>query len=233
MSTTGNVVTPAPAGATIINHTGSLFERALILLALAFLVIGYRAYKEEHEDKIQMQATVKAQQIVIDQQAQAAKLADQHIADRDAVLSKTVEALTQVQAHAPASPVETAAEIAKYLQLPGAPVVVQAQAPGAPASPSPVAGSVIFAPAQAEDLRKAAVGCAEDAAKLSGCQKDEQDRDAKIAALQVENKALAAQRDAAIKAQKGGSLLTRIKRDAEHEGVGFVAGMIAGKILLK
>lgn len=226
MSQTPSIKTPmasaTPAPVVNVTHTGSLWERCLMALAVLVLILGYRAYREERADRAQMEATVKAQQIVINQQAQAAKAAADSIVARDALLIKTVGALQAVKAASPGSPAETAAEISKYLALPAPPAVAGQN------SPAPAVGSVIFTPPEAEGLRQAAIGCAEDAAKLTACQKDASDRAAQLASLDAQIKALTAQRDEAVKTAKGGSFFTRLKRESRDVAIGVGIGVVVG-----
>lgn len=197
------------------------------------VVIMLCAYGEERAARVKMEATVDAQKVILTQSTQVAKDADERVKSRDLEMVKTLDALAKIQQSHPDDAAQTAEQISQYLKLQSPPNVQAAPVAGAPPSAFPAPGSVVFTPPQAEDLRQRAIGCAEDAARLSGCQKDAEDKDAKIKALESQIAALTAQRDAALKAMKGGSLLTRIKRNATHEGIGFVAGVIAGKVLLK
>lgn len=194
-------------------------------ILLPVMICGAFAYRQEHMDRERMESTLKAQQVIFNQQAQAIKSADAKIADRDAVLAKTLDALAKVKNQPPASPAQTAAQIAEYLQLPSAPAVAASPAAGGAAEGLPVAGSVVFTPPQAEALRTASIGCAEDRVKLSACEQDALDQEAKAKALQDQEAALTKERDAAVMAVKGGSFFTRFKRNAKSVAIGVAVGI--------
>ena len=204
----------------------ALFLHPVLLFGVALgLLFCYRAYEAEREGRIRLDETIKAQKVILDQQAQIIKDSAQSIKDRDAALTGTLNSLQKVQATAPASPVETAAQIARYLSLAQAPVV--ASKDSAPVAP----GSVVFTPPEAEGLRQAAVGCSEAQAELSACRADARDRVNQTSALEAQVKTLTGERDQAVKAVHGGTFFTRLKRDAKAGGVGVLVGVVAAEVV--
>jgi len=192
-----------------------LFTHPVVSLCLCVgLLFAFRAYESEREARIKVEATIDAQKGMLAHQDQIIKDAQQAIKDRDTATAKTVDALARVQAQPPASPVETAGQIAKYLALAAPPAVAQ------PGGPAPAPGSVVFTPPAAEELRKASVGCAEDQVKLTACQKDAIDRANQTSALEDKLKVVTGERDAAVKAIKGGSFFTRLKHDGKTALIG-------------
>jgi hypothetical protein len=218
----------------------------LTLCLIALVALGWRAYRQERADLVNVEATVNTQQAVVNQQAQSLKQTEQRITDRNAALTKALSSLEKLKAAAPATPVETAAQIAQYLKLPSAPEAPPALS--AATQPANSAGAALnlapaqpfgraeaaprpyltFTPAQAEDLRKAALGCAEDSARLTACQQDQADAATKEQAYRAQLKALTTERDTAIKAVKGGSFFMRLKREAKDVGIGVAVGVAIG-----
>jgi hypothetical protein len=186
--------------------------------------VAFYAWRAERDNRIRLDATLKAQQQVIDAQAATIKASEQRIAARDAALAQTVAALEKIKAQRPATPEATAQQIAQYMHLPSVPaVVVQAPVPDVPTVETP-GPRLVFTPAEAEALRKAAVECEECRHELVACRGDAIDMGGKITALQTQNKTLTQQRDAAVKAVKGGGFWHRLWGDAKHVGIGIVIG---------
>ncbi len=208
-----------------------LFAHPVLSLALCGLCLFcLRSYETEREARIKVEATIDAQKGVLAREDQVIKDSQQAMKDRDAATAKTVEALTRVQAKPPASPVETAAQIAKYLSL-SSPPAVEKQEPGVRSQESGEKPGLVFSAPQAEELRKASVGCADDQAKLTGCERDMESLEAQIAALKENLRVVTGERDAALKALKGGGFFARLKRDAQSAGVGIALGVAADELI--
>jgi len=119
----------------------------LTLCLIALVALGWRAYRQERADLVNVEATVNTQQAVVNQQAQSLKQTEQRITDRNAALTKALSSLEKLKAAAPATPVETAAQIAQYLKLPSAPEAPPALS--AATQPANSAGAALnLAPAQ-------------------------------------------------------------------------------------
>ncbi|HEY2547742.1 MAG TPA: hypothetical protein VGI46_16845 [Candidatus Acidoferrum sp.] len=214
---------------------------AEILVPVLLAIIIFVAWQADRRDRAQLATQLAAAQQTI---AQAA--ANQH--DRDTLLNQTLAQIA-AQRQAATSPSQILKDLPAALSLP-APITLQASdkmtsggstsattkrgqgaqaSPGQsgdlPSNPTPKSGQAADAVLPAADLKPLydfALDCKACRAKLAASQSDLTDEKTKTAALTKE-------RDAAIKAAKGGSVLRRIARAAKWFAIGAAAGAIAAK----
>jgi hypothetical protein len=214
-----------------------LAEVLVPVLLVATIFISWQA---DRRDRAQLAAQLAAAQQTI---AQAT--ASQH--DRDATLTQTLAQIAS-QKQAAANPTQILKDLPAALALPQ-PITLQPSNPenvgarfiaspaGAtstnprasqsqlPENPAPKPGQSADAILPAADLKPLydfALDCKACRAKLATSQSDLTDEKTKTAALTKE-------RDAAVKAAKGGSALRRIARAAKWFALGAAAGAIAAK----
>jgi hypothetical protein len=212
-----------------------LAEIAFVLvLATAILV----AWREDRHDRAQLAAA-------LDQAKQALSAADARQHDRDAQLSQTLATIA-AQKSKNQTPSQILADLPNQIPLP-VPLTLETPAslqispgsqlagkpPGAnsnPASPSsyttenpkPQTTQAVIPSQDLKPLYDFALDCKSCQAKLTAAQGDLADEKAKTAALTKE-------RDAALKAAKGGSVLNRLARAAKWFAIGAAAGALAAK----
>jgi hypothetical protein len=210
-----------------------------IAVALAAAAIGFRSWLDARDDRAQMAATIASQNSIIS----AAEKREQDRAQQLADTLKQIAVLkTSVQ-----TPQQVIREIPQY--LPPLPEPLQTIAPkpsagapsqsGQPAQPAPQAAATGSASAEAKagqqlpaapDVRVPSADlkplfdyvqdCRACQAKLAAAQQDAQDE-------RTKNSALTKERDAAVKAAKGGSVWTRTVRVVKWVAVGFAVGYLA------
>jgi hypothetical protein len=183
---------------------------ALVLAIVAGSWLGAR------EDQIRMKTTIDAQnQVIASAQKQAEDIQDAEDA-RDKASAATVAAIQQAAAKQ-VTPAEIAAWIPKQLAGPQ-PITLQIPAPTAQ-NPSPNATASI-PEADLPALRDQITACQTCSVKLSTAQADLTSRDQQAVLAQKQIDALKTERDAAVKASKGGGFWSRVKA----KGKWFVIG---------
>jgi type II secretory pathway pseudopilin PulG len=208
----------------------------LVIIALAAIVVS--AWRADRRDRTQLVADLAAAK-----QALAQADARQH--DRDAQLAQTLVSLAK-EKRSVTTPAQIIRELPNQIPLP-APITLQFPNPTtesgtATCSSGPICGPEGLepprssnskpssaAPPQAviatEDLKPLynfTLDCKACQAKLAAAQADLTDEQAKTAVLTRE-------RNEAVRAAKGGSLLRRIARNAKWLAIGAAAGAIAAK----
>jgi hypothetical protein len=205
----------------------------LVPLLLAFTI--YVSWQADRRDRAQLASQLAASQKTITDAA-----ASQH--DRDTLLNQTLAQIA-AQKQAAVSPAQILKDLPGALSLP-VPIALQTQgaqadpapnslakqgAPGQistlPNNPSPKSGQPVDAVLPAADLKPLydfALDCKACQTKLAASQSDLTDEKTKTAALTKE-------RDAAVRAAKGGSVLRRIARAAKWFAIGAAAGAVAAK----
>jgi hypothetical protein len=196
---------------------GGGFLTLLIVAILGGSWLGAR------EDSIRMKATIDAQQQVIAASAKQARDLLDAEAERDKMTAANVAALA-----AAAAKQVTPGEIASWLpkQLAGPqPITFTIPTPTA-ANPAPNAMASIpqsDLPALRDQIEK----CQECGLKLTAAEADVASRDERLALAGAELSAMSKERDAAVKASKGGSFWTRTKRAAKWLVIGIGVGAAA------
>jgi hypothetical protein len=211
----------------------------LLPVVLAIIIIS--AWEADRRDRAQLAGQLAAAQKTISQAA-----ASQH--DRDILLNQTLAQIA-AEKQAAVTPAQILKALPNIIPLP-VPIAPQSHpappaqgTPGEPAATStgsadksapsvPLPGNPTPKPAQLSDtilpaadlkpLYDFALDCKACQARLQAAQSDFQDEKAKTLALTSE-------RDAAVRAAKGGSALRRIARAAKWFLLGAAAGAIAAK----
>jgi len=205
---------------------------AEILVPVILAITIFVSWQADRRDRAQL-----ATQLAAAQQTIAQATASQH--DRDTLLNQTLAQLA-AQKQSAVTPAHILKDLHTALSLP-VPITLQtAPAQGAatkdsqaaasksaslPSNPTPKSGQPADAILPAADLKPLydfALDCKACQAKLAASQSDLADEKTKTAALTKE-------RDAAVRAAKGGSALRRIARAAKWFALGAAAGAIAAK----
>jgi hypothetical protein len=207
---------------------------AEVLVPVLLVVTIFVSWKADRRDRAQLAAQLAAAQQTIAQATASQR-------DRDAALNQTLAQISALK-QADASPTQILQDLPAALSLP-APIAPQSApaptnaakaaspAPGPssqlPSNPNPKtqqpqAGDTILPAVDLKPLYDFALDCKACQAKLAASQNDLTDEKTKTAALTKE-------RDAALKAAKGGSALRRIARAAKWFALGAAAGAVAAK----
>jgi hypothetical protein len=190
----------------------------LITATLAIAVLA--AWRADRRDRAQLAAELAAAKQTLEQ-------ADARQHERDAQLVQTLASLA-AEKRAASTPAEILRDLPQQLSLPSPIVLQPAPSPNAGGGPARLGdpahnSNQPQAVIPAEDLKPLydfALDCKACQSKLAAAQGDLADERAKSAVLTRE-------RDAAIRAAKGGSVLRRITRAAKWLAIGAAAGAIA------
>ena len=199
--------------------TRAKFEIAAVLAFLATGAFVFYSWLEAHDDQIRLAATLEVQGKLLDQtkQQSAALAAEQK--QRDAALQSQLETM-----RAAVAKIQTPQQIAQWLpqQLPLPAPVSVAIPPATPQNPAP---SVVATIPQQDlaPIRNAVESCEECTKKLAVAQQDSVSKDQQLKLAGEQLSAAENERDAAIKAAKGGGLWTRLQRNAKWFAVGAAA----------
>jgi hypothetical protein len=202
-----------------------LAEIAVLFLLASALFISWREGRLDHDQLTVALADAK----------QALSTADARQHDRDAQLTQTLASLAALKTQ-PQTTAQLTKNIASQMTLPMPLNIESSELSNSSGMPSsPVAGSKtgavapdapqakIVVPSQdLQPLYDFALDCKACQAKLATAQGDLSDERAKTAALGKE-------RDAALKAARGGSLWRRMTRAAKWFALGAAAGALAAK----
>lgn len=194
---------------------------AIVALVVAAILGG--AWLGAREDAIRMKATVDAQQQLIATTAKQAKDLQDAEVERDKLTAANVAVLA-----AAAAKQVTPAEIATWLpkQLAGPqPITFTIPTPTA-ANPTPNATASI-PQADLPALRDQIEKCQECALKLAASQADVSSRDERLTLAGEQLSAMSKERDAAVKASKGGGFWSRAKRTVKYVVIGIAIGAVA------
>src|SRR5712692_1161127 len=186
---------------------------ALTILALGVAVaalLGARSYLAARDARVQLAATLAAQNTLIDQAA-----AREH--QRAAELAATLAQIEDLKRRAE-TPQQVVGELRRYLPALPQPIELKLPEPQ-PGQPQQPATAIIPAP-DLKPLFDALQDCRACQSEVRAAQGDLADERAKIAALTAE-------RDAAVRAAKGGSFWSRVRRGAKWFAIGAAAGAIA------
>ena len=209
---------------------------AEILIPIILTITIYVSWQADRRDRAQLNTQLAAAQKTITDAA-----ASQH--DRDTLLNQTLAQLA-AQKQSAVTPAQILKDLPSALSLP-APITLQGDTsspsstsanqtalpgptPGAatvPSNPQPKTGQPTDAILPAADLKPLydfAMDCKACQAKLATAQADLSDE-------KTENTALTKEKDAAVAAAKGGSVLHRILRAAKWFVLGAAAGAVAAK----
>ncbi|MGC1619276.1 MAG: hypothetical protein WA765_12375 [Candidatus Acidiferrum sp.] len=216
--------------------TRILLKLAEILVPVILAITIYVSWEADRRDRAQLATQLAAAQKTITDAA-----ASQH--DRDTLLNQTLAQLS-AQKQAAVTTAQILKDLPSALSLP-APITLQgdtsspsststnqAALPGpprgaatVPSNPQPKTGQpadAILPEADLEPLYDFAMDCKACQAKLATAQADLSDE-------KTENAALTKEKDAAVAAAKGGSVLHRILRATKWLAIGAAAGAVAAK----
>ena len=217
-----------------------------VAIASGLVLALLAAWRADRRERAQLAADLAAGR-------QALEQADARQHDRDAQLLQTLAALA-AEKRAVTAPAQIIRELPQQIPLP-VPITLQAPDPmtkpqretcssglpwsakgpvcgpeglepapseGAPKSKAVVASQAVIPAADLKPLYDFSLDCRACQAKLAAAQADLTDERAKTAVLTHE-------RDEAVRAVKGGSVLRRIARNAKWFAIGAAAGAIAAK----
>jgi hypothetical protein len=189
----------------------------LIVATLAIAVLA--AWRADRRDRAQLAADLAAAKQLLAQ-------ADARQHERDAHLLQTLASIAAEKRNV-TTPAQIVREFQQQIPLPS-PITLQpaprpeGEEPGHPAKKTPVPTQAVIPGEDLKPLYDFTLDCKACQAKLAASQGDLADERAKTAVLTRE-------RDQAVRAAKGGSLLRRITRNAKWLAIGAAAGAIAAK----
>src|SRR6267378_8085877 len=187
---------------------GNWIKLAALLVVVVLGAGVFVAWRDARKEQVALQAELKTTQ-----QALAEATARQ--ASRDAAVNDLVAALKKKEA-AVQKPAQVVA--AGVLMLP-VPITME---PGSSSLPNDIEPKINFPAADLKPLYDFAADCKACQAKLGAAQAD-------LADEKVKSQALSRERDDALRAAKGGSVLRRIARAVKWFAIGAAAGAIAAK----
>lgn len=193
---------------------------------LALIVCGVLAgsWLGAREDSIRMKATIDAQnQVVAAEQKQSQALADAQSA-RDKATAQTVAAL-QSAASKQVTPAQIAAWIPQQIPAQQQPITITIP-PATPQNPVPAAVASI-PQADLPALRDEVTSCQVCAAKLSTAQSDLSSQGDRLTLAGEQLSAMTKERDAAVKASKGGGFWKRVESASKYLAIGAGVGAAA------
>ncbi|HXL23038.1 MAG TPA: hypothetical protein VOA78_11270 [Candidatus Dormibacteraeota bacterium] len=190
-----------------------LAEITFVTALVAILVVSWR---EDRRDRAQLATQLAAAQQVI-----AAADARQH--DRDTQLQQSLAAIAQSK-RTVQSPKQILADLPNQLPLPTPLAFGPKDLPDTPQAKASATQNapVLIAPEDLKPLYDFTLDCQACQSKLTAAQADLADEKTKTTTL-------AKERDAALQAARGGSLLRRVARAAKWFAIGAAAGAIAAK----
>ena len=202
---------------------GTWVKIAAVVAVVALAAGVFVAWRDARKEQAALQAELKTTQ-----QALAEAAARQ--ATRDAAVNNLVAGLKKTEATVQ-KPAQVVAALPSVLTLPE-PITIETEPPasknhvdgiGRPGSlPNDIEPKVNFPAADLKPLYDFAADCKACQAKLGAAQAD-------LADEKVKSQALGRERDDALRAAKGGSVLRRIARAAKWFAIGAAAGAIAAK----
>ena len=202
---------------------GSWLKGAAVVIALVAAASVYFAWRGTQQEQAQLKTELQATQ-------KALADADARQQSRNAELTQLLTQLNEKKATVQ-NPAQIVKALPDVLPLP-APLTLPAQtanagppaSPGGAKQPSDTPGPKVQLPA--EDLKPLydfAVNCQECQAQLSAAQANLKDE-------QTKSQALSRERDTALQAARGGSVLRRVVRAAKWFVIGAAAGAVAAKL---
>ena len=200
---------------------GIWIKVAAVVVVAVLVASVLVTWRDARKEQAALQAELKTTQ-----QALAEATARQ--ASRDAAVNDLVAGLKRKEA-AVQKPAEVVAALPDALSLPE-PITIEPERPASESGPykttngmpDGVSPKVNFPAADLKPLYDFAVECKACQAKLGAAQAD-------LADEKVKSQALGRERDDALRAAKGGSVMRRIARAAKWFAIGAAAGAIAAK----
>jgi hypothetical protein len=210
---------------------GSWIKLGAVVIVVVLAAGVFVAWRDARKEQAALQAELRTTQ-----QALAEATARQ--ASRDAAVNDLVAGLKKKET-AVRKPGDVVAALPDVITLP-APITIDAERPASPLSSGQAEGGpytgknatsdinavqpkVNFPAADLKPLYDFAVDCKACQAKLAASQAD-------LADEKLKSQALGRERDDALRAAKGGSVLRRIARAAKWFAIGAAAGAVAAKV---
>jgi hypothetical protein len=198
----------------------TLHNVALIVAAIALALI-VDAWRSARHDAAQLAATLASQKIAIDRAADREKLRDTQLSTAlDAIVSQKSKIQTPSQAAAAIPSVLPRLPLPISIHLPD---LSGSSKSNSAAVPDDLPALISIPQADLKPLYDGLQDCNAAAIERDAIKKDLTDEKAQAAALVRE-------RDAAVAAAHGGTLWTRIKREAKWFAVGIAVGAAASKV---
>lgn len=191
------------------------------LFIVAVLILGYFAWRDARDANIELRTEIKLKDGMIAELRTQRETIDRGMAQRDQQTAQMVKEIEALKAR-PLPVREIVREIPQYVNLPGAPTILEAPAP-APGE-KPAEPSIVFDPAQAKALRDFYLDCNRANLELKSCGEDKADLLKKQTTYEQQIKLLTEERDSAVKAFKGGGFWLKLKKDAKWFLVGGITG---------
>jgi len=200
---------------------GTWIKVAAVVVVAVLAASVFFAWRDARKEQTTLQAELKSTQ-----QALAEATARQ--ASRDTAVNDLVAGLKKKEA-AVQKPAQVVAALPDALTLPE-PITIEPERPASESGPyktttsmpDGISPKVNFPAADLKPLYDFAVECKACQVKLGAAQAD-------LADEKVKSQALGRERDDALRAAKGGSVLRRIARAAKWFAIGAAAGAIAAK----
>ena len=199
---------------------GTWIKLAVVVVVVVLAAGVFVAWRDARKEQVALQAELKTTQ-----QALAEAAARQ--ATRDAAVTDLVAGLKKKEA-AVQKPAQVVAALPDVITLPS-PITIepgrasaQKRASASDGPPDTIQPKVNFPAADLKPLYDFAADCKACQAKLGAAQAD-------LADEKVKSQALSRERDDALRAAKGGSVLRRIARAAKWFAIGAAAGAIAAR----
>ena len=192
---------------------GTCIKLAAVVVVAVLAATVFVAWRAARKEQAALQSQLKTTQ-------QALAEATRRQASRDAAVNDLVAGLKKKEA-AVQKPAQVVAALPEVITLP-APVTIEPATTPAQQPPDGVQPKVKFPAEDLKPLYNFAAECKSCQAKLGAAQAD-------LADEKVKSQGLGRERDDALRAAKGGSVLRRIARAAKWFAIGAVAGAIAAK----
>lgn len=191
-----------------------------ILLGVGLILAGLagRALLNEREDRVRLDAELKATGQLLQAKDQELSRLDRGMKERDQQTAEMVKKIEELKAR-PATIREIVREMPQYIPFEKPPELVP-PIPSAPEAPPQIG----LDESQVQDLRKFYLDCHRATLELQACQENAKDWKAKEITWQEKEQILVQQREAAIRAVKGGSFWTRFSRNGKWFLVGGAVG---------
>jgi hypothetical protein len=195
---------------------GYLPATVRIIVAVAVFVVAavaVRSWMAAHDTAVELRATLAAQKQLIEQAAAREK-------DRDAALAKTLAGISEVK-----RAVQTPAQAAEKLSeaLPPLPEPIQIEVPAA----GPGNNETLPPPATASLPQPDLVPLYDYLEDCRACQAQLTAKNSDLADERTKVTALTAERDAAVRAARGGGFWARTRRAAKWLLIGGAIGAVA------
>jgi hypothetical protein len=193
-----------------------------VLVAIA-LVLALRGYFQEREDRVRLDAELEASRQLLVKNQHELDAVTRGMAERERETRVMVKQIQELKAR-PASLREIVREIPQYIPF-QQPPEIPPPSPDAPEAPP----KLELDESQAQDLRKFYLDCRQATFELRACQENAEDWKRKETLWEERERILTEQRDAAVRAVKGGTFWTRLKRESKYAvGAAGGAGVGAG-----